>query len=231
MKEHPILFNGEMVRAILEGRKTQTRRVVNPPPPEHLPDSDIRGPEVFSPYIIRNGEQVEGEPIYGVYDDWGEWGAKFPYGQPGDRLWVRETWSPDHKDFYPFDKMVYRADNCHAGLKQWAKDCELHNHYPNEGCACHFRWRPSIHMKRENSRIDLEITDVRVERLQDISEEDAKAEGFGNDEDPFWRPTACDPDSGGYPSCRNSFHYVWDSIYKNWGTNPWVFVIEFKRIK
>lgn len=187
--EKPILFSTEMVRAILKGQKTQTRRVIKPQPPDGV--GRIRGPELYEPAKVdRNGELVPGEPVYGVYDDWGEWGAKFPYGQPGDVLWVRETWCNAGVFGY-----VYRAtDSLPVSVKGG--------------------WRPSIHMPREAARLFLLIKNVRVERLQDITEEDARAEGA----------IGIEPIS--------VFMNLWNSINGKrypWESNPWVWVIEFER--
>ena len=146
-KERPIIFSGPMIRAILEGRKTQTRRIVKPNCLSKLS----------------------------------------PYGRTGDRLWVRETWghNPEGPGY------VYRSDG----------DFDMKFHGD--------RWRPSIHMPRWASRITLEVTGVRVERLQDINEEDALAEGV-----------------------EHAFRSLWESINGpgSWDANPWVWVVEFRRV-
>lgn len=195
MKERPIIFNGEMVRAILEGRKTQTRRPVKFP----FFDKNM-GCELA-------GNELAGEVRAGNY-------SNVPFGRIGDRLWVRETWQGplvDYDDAYsmfkdptPYQKVencVYRADGGPCPEFTDADD-EL-----RQG------WRPSIHMPRWACRILLEITDVRVERLQDISEADAIAEGGTKHFNIDW------------------FGPLWASIYgvESWNTNPWVWVIEFKR--
>lgn len=178
MKERPILFSGEMVRAILDGRKTQTRRVVKPPPPSNSGGTS----EIFA------------------------LAKQCPYGQPGDWLWVRETWAPAATEGY--DK---RDD---GGLIWYRATDER---------VCMGPWRPSIFMPRQVSRIMLEITDVRVERLQDITEEDAKAEGVA-----AWHDTA----NG--TVYRPEFEMLWDSINGKrgygWDMNPWIWVIEFKKV-
>ena len=186
MKERPILFSGAMVRAILEDRKTQTRRVVKPP----------RGWAEYShcdpfamPRLRGGGTECTAESVYD---------KSAPYGQPGDRLWVRETWQcGDYFIRHPqIDQVRYRAT-----------DAEL------------LHWRPSIHMPRWASRIQLEITGVRVERLQDISEADAISEGVYSD------PAA---------PARDGFMGLWDSINVSrgfgWAANPWVWVVSFRRI-
>lgn len=194
MKERPILFNADMVRAILDGRKTQTRRVVKA-------DFDIIGEcDDGSLWPWREDCENGGDIWYPC-----------PYGQPGDRLWVRETWAMSGHQ-----RVEYRAA-------------------PADGSdfRCVDRWRPSIHMPRWASRITLEITAVRVERLQDISEEDAKAEGVWKygDED-CWKIYTKTTSFG--TSCpRRSFESLWQSINgpDSWNANPWVWVIEFKRVE
>jgi hypothetical protein len=194
MKERPILFSGPMVRAILEGRKTQTRRVVGPKWNANVVDARI-----FTP-----GIGVFGCDASVGYGD----RVQCPYGVPGDRMWVRETWAP-HDDLAASSKDVgmiyYRADD--------------ENYYSTDG-----RWRPSIHMPRWASRITLEITDVRVQRLQEIDYLDAMAEGIpehgGNSSDGAWRIT-------------DKFRELWESINAKrcpWSSNPWVWAITFKSV-
>ncbi|MCG7803995.1 hypothetical protein MCV29_22820 [Enterobacter asburiae] len=195
MTERGMIFNGEMVRAILDGRKTQTRRPVNPSTANLL---DLQGQYPHKKYNI-----------------------SCPFGAIGDRIWVRETWAeagasaPDLK--------LYRANY----------PAHVPAHYENVPPAQDVRWTPSIHMPRWASRILLEITDVRVERLNDISEEDARAEGIidggclncGEPE-----PCGC---ANPEPDATDAFAYLWQSIYgqENWNANPWVWVIEFNRIE
>jgi hypothetical protein len=185
MKERPILFSGPMVRAILEGRKTQTRRVVKPQPYIHA-DVDL----------VPLAEQLE------------DWRNKYPcpYGQPGDRLWVKEKFSTRERD----------NDPTPTGIWYWA-----------DGQVKYGNWtrpKPSIHMPRWASRIALEITKVRVERLDEITPSDVEAEGCGWFEwagHPEWPPTA-------------GFAQLWDNINAvrgfRWDKNPWVWVVEFKKI-
>src|SRR5690348_2670942 len=177
MKERPILFNGEMVRAILEGRKTQTRRVVKPQP------EFAEMPEWFT---MSDGtwRVVEEE-----YPEEGSVHYRCPYGQPGDRLWVRETWQP-------------------IQLHDTTTGKTMRNALYREGNEIPFidRWRPSIHMPRWASRITLEITNVRVERLEDISGWDVRAEGVET-----WMDVH--PDIA--EVCLNykdNFYYLWNSI-------------------
>ncbi|ENZ8654826.1 hypothetical protein ACHBFN_000695 [Klebsiella aerogenes] len=220
MKERGMIFNGEMVRAILDGRKTQTRRIMAPQPADDIERGIFPNPEVIGWKSSRRHKN-------------GSTTAHFcHYGQPGDRIWVRETFQGplfdyDLMDSYckdptPFEKpefCVYKADGVPAP-EFYDADDELH--------CC---WRPSIHMPRWASRILLEITDVRVERLNAISQEDAQAEGM---ELTGWRPTYSDPDSGGeVMTPYDNFAELWSSIYgdESWKANPWVWVISFKRVE
>ncbi|EPV0917413.1 morphogenetic protein [Klebsiella pneumoniae] len=202
-----------MVRALLDDRKTQTRRLVKFP----VHDKNL-GCELA-------GNELAGELSAGNY-------LNSAFGKPGDRIWVRETFQGPlfdydlmdsySKDPNPFEKpefCVYKADGVPAP-EFYDADNELH--------CC---WRPSIHMPRWASRILLEITDVRVERLNSISQEDAQAEGL---ELTGWRPTYSDPDSGGeVMTPYENFAELWSSIYgdESWQANPWVWVIEFKRVE
>lgn len=198
MKERPILFSGPMVRAILEGRKTQTRRVV-----KH------KQPLFEAPHSFKAYQTTEGVFGFESYDET----VRCPYGQPGDRLWVRETWAYSHQcEHYNHlhernDSFIYRATNEACGPK---------------------KWRPPIHMPRWASRITLEVTGVRVERVLDISEEDARDEGPPDIFNDTW-PTIAEY----HPI--DAFRTLWNSINGNkpgrsWDDNPWVWVIEFKRI-
>jgi len=219
MKERPILFNAEMVKAILSGRKTQTRRMVKFP----LRDVNM-GCELA-------GNELAGEVKAGDY-------RNCPLGQPGDQLWVRETWgvvshafdddgvmidwvpdrpaTPIHE--LPFGNGYYSGHAIYAadGSFTWGDDDGY-----EDGRSC---WKPSIHMPRLASRIDLLITGVRVERLNDISQEDAKSEG------------CCYGRGGGAPdlavSPADHFPTLWESIYgiKSWAANPWVWVLEFEHV-
>lgn len=199
MKERPILFSGEMVRSILDGRKTQTRRIVKPQPGSHHWEA-IKGYElrVSGPHAMsdgRTGFRFSHRIPQNANDDGVVW-ALCHYGGPGDRLWVRETWSQ------PGGQLRYRADGDRGSWDVW-------------------KWVPSIHMPRWASRITLEIVSVRVERLWSISRGDAIAEGC-----PRRR------DTGG-TSPVVWFHELWESInWKgSWSVNPWVWVIEFKRLE
>jgi hypothetical protein len=198
MKEQrPILFGAPMVRAILDGRKTQTRRAVKP-----MGRDDafvlLDGGDGWWPYRSDDGESS-------VTSDGMESPHRCPYGVPGGRLWVKETWSHSGDGVWSIGAArmassgspVYRADGELPGVKWWSP----------------------IHMPREFSRITLEVTGVRVERLQDISQSDAEAEGV-------------DCIKAKVPTPRDAFRYLWDDINDrgSWDTNPWVWVIEFNRV-
>lgn len=215
MTERPILFNGEMVRAILEGRKTQTRRLVKPEP------SPYWNPVVgfYNPTVIKNGgDEAPGPEIFGASDE--SEGRKSPYGQLGDRLWVRETFCP-----------IYPQDPDYNGGRPIEYDyAATYKHGDRMGDLIgeKKKWKPSIHMPRDACRLILEVTAVRVERLNDISEDDAVAEGF---ETVCMTPTGEDNGSAIYGP--DGFAAVWDRINGDsaWGANPWVWVVEFKKLQ
>ena len=179
-------MRGEMVRAILDGRKTQTRRIVKPQPSViHAIHADA---SLTTNCIFRNGDQR----------------IHCPHGQPGDRLWVKETWvKTDGMTSVP--DVFYRASENAVNAEQLSP------------------WKPSIFMPRWASRITLEIVGVRVERVQDITETDAMAEGVA------WK------DHAGLArfTAAKLYAALWDSINAKthpWASNPWVWVIEFKRV-
>ena len=266
-KERPILFSAPMVRAILEGRKTVTRREVKPQPPE---GHKWRGWVVDSTCSREIGTASWGDGTgalqrNSVY-------ARCPYGKHCDRLWVRETWGVISHDFdkhgnmidwepdrpaspireMPFGQgyysghVIYRAD----GEAAWAGD-------DDGGGDDRSAWKPSIHMPRVASRILLEITDVRVERLLDISEDQAKAEGcfftdYGqacfhggrgirdateceypaskHQQRPGWMWDKTNSHEQCLDSARHAFGNLWNSVGGDWGANPWVWVVEFKQV-
>lgn len=204
MKERGMIFNGEMVRAILDGRKTQTRRPVKFP----VHDKNL-GCELA-------GNELAGELSAGNY-------LNSAFGKPGDRIWVRETWQAIHD---------YCDENGHVDERRYARSIPRHRGnywhpvyeeaWGNESREDReFPWRPSIHMPRWASRILLEITDVRVERLKSISDGDAIREGC----------STADMKSG--DCVADVFARLWASIYgdESWNSNPWVWVIEFKRVE
>jgi len=207
VKEHGMIFNGEMVRAILDGRKTQTRRIVSD---RHLNLIDV-GSQIGECYPLECGIDHENSQSY--------YREHCPFGTIGDRIWVRETWAEAGAGAP--ELQLYRANYPE----------HVPSHYENVPLAEDIRWTPSIHMPRWASRILLEITGVRVERLNDISQQDAQAEGMKLT---GWRPTYSDPDSGGDVwTPYDNFAQLWESIYgvDSWKANPWVWVIEFKRIE
>ncbi|HCQ8347255.1 TPA: hypothetical protein OMD81_001148 [Klebsiella variicola] len=232
MKERGMIFNAEMVRALLSGRKTQTRRImkVQPKPSKSRPGDFWFSSKKLESMVHVSDLAPGNSPIADYHLFIQEHCC--PFGAVGDRIWVRETFQGplfdyDLMDSYckdpaPFERpefCVYKADGVPAP-EFYDADDELH--------CC---WRPSIHMPRWASRILLEITDVRVERLNAISQEDAQAEGM---ELTGWRPTYSDPDSGGeVMTPYDNFAELWSSIYgaENWQANPWVWVIEFKRVE
>lgn len=203
MKERPILFSGPMVRAILAGRKTMTRRVIKPQP--YYNRAGFLSWKTSG--CLQNFERSAETML----------ARHCPYGVPGDRLWVRETFGTEWRSMRPTngDTIYYAADGD-------AKMVE--------------RWRPSIHMPRWASRITLEITGVRVERLKDISEQDAVAEGVQGLEKMMAGGTDTrDPDSGVEHALISNpitcFSFLWESINgrESWDANPWVWVVEWER--
>ncbi len=223
MKERPILFSGPMVRAILDGRKTQTRRVIKPQPVPMGVSSyggTRQGWNWKRETLNRSWNDDDKDPYRKTCLATKALSGHCPYGQPGDRLWVRETWGrihpgalskldPDPKS--TFWRIAYRADG------ETVPSMEEHGE----------KWKPSIFMPEFASRITLEIESVRVDRVQEITEEDAKAEGVE-----FMR---FHPDSDETLSSRDLFEILWDSINLErgfgWESNPWVWVITFRRIK
>lgn len=231
MRERPIIFSGAMVRAILEGRKTQTRRPVREQEAltflacEDGDDGDLQ--------VAWSDEGHSGPGFYAWCGEYPEEGAEFlgaPFGRSGDRLWVRETfaspvtswtdygWEWDEDDgarlpggkSVPGNQFSKRTAKYRADYGDWHQD---------EG-----PWRPPIHMPRWASRITLEVTDVRVERLHYLTEEDAQAEGVSPAET-----------TDGDLSYALGFIDLWDSINAkrghSWASNPWVWVVTFRRLE
>ena len=199
MKERPILFNAEMVNAILSGRKSQTRRVMKQQP---------------------GSVTEQGRPLFFQHGSTGRRiTPKCPYGQPGDRLWVRETWStcpiydaqkPSEMGPEYLGTIRYRADGQRSG-----------------------KLRPSIFMPRWASRITLEITSVRVEQLCDISNDDAISEGIWKYPDEGCYKVYTPTTSFGTINPVKSYRSLWESINgpESWTENPWVWVVEFEEVK
>lgn len=200
-----------MIQAILSGRKTQTRRIIKPQPPEWVNEV---GPATIFGYVSFMGDHPDSPcssskclHIHGP----SMWTIKCSYGAVGHTLWVRESFSSSP------DGIIYRATQSEHGITE---------------CDDFVKWRPSIHMPRWASRITLEITGVRVERLQEITEEDAIAEGCDpwtfNDEQPL-----TSGELGASSPYRGGYAVLWDEINDArapWKSNPFVFVISFKRV-
>ncbi len=199
MKEKSISFNSEMVKAILEGRKSQTRRVN-----KLIPVGDHYGKDIMDWALSAVYKDKEGRNCLAVQTDVDDNSFEYmkcPYGEPGDRLWVRETW-------------------CHCGAyRYYATETDG----VRKGC----KWKPSTHMSRIDSRITLEITDVRVERLQDINNNCCMTDADTIKE-------GCPKEYIGSGEAEVSwFRNLWNSIAKpgvKWQDNPWVWIVEFKKI-
>ncbi len=218
MKERPILFSSPMVRALLDGSKTQTRRVMRYQPDEC---ASVTVEHFHQTVVDRHGEEQPGPEVFGAWWADGEHGCACPYGQPGDRLWVREAWAePTSLDPGP---TFYRADYPLC----------VPRHFSNVPPIDQIKWKPSIHMRRDQSRITLEITAVRVERLQDITEADAIAEGLEKTASGFWSLYGQASVDGTYSPIA-SYRALWNSINGpgpgNWETNPWVWAISFRTL-
>jgi hypothetical protein len=235
MKERPILFSGPMVRALLDGSKTQTRRIVKNQPPADV--ASIRVSHYHPTVIDRRGGEQPGAEIFGAYSDDGEWGSKCPFGERGDHLWVRETAKCGYRSEQPPANTGRIGVDFKAGGGTDRKyTLDRRDDYPWFPSKSHnadgsIRWTPGIHMPRWASRISLEVTGVRVERLQGISESDAIAEGLVKTPAGFWSTYGRSGVDGTY-SPVSSYHYLWESINGDgsWDANPWVWVVEFKRV-
>lgn len=285
MKERPILFSGPLVRAILDGTKTQTRRIVNPDRLFVQLDREVRGDAPFGSHIAAKrgrhraklnaaGAVTLTKPELGVKPGEFHFACPFADGrttladypahprgmrrtwnvrpEPEQRLWVRETWycddytAPSFEDARKgyvgeppsddaiikrwLDAMYYRAD-----AKETGTVCEL---IPECLCDGKSPWKPGIHLPRWGSRIEIEVRDVRLERLQDITEDDAKAEGVR----PFFEvydkigkdQRICTGELARDFPYRASFACLWDEINGEralWSSNPWTWVVEFRAIK
>ena len=243
IKEQPILFSAPMVRAILDGRKTMTRRVVKPQPNW----SGKIACEWYEPTVVRRGVEEPGPQVFGFANE--DEGWKCPYGSPGDRLWLRETFRPILSGWNQ-GGVDYRADD------------------PSASGIGFIPWKPSIHMPRWASRITLQVEAVRVERLQEIAGQDARAEGCEPDWESFEEAT-CDKEGWDEPeefdeecevegdwvnygrrlvethehkeweldrinyALRLAFRNLWESINgpESWDANPFVWVVTFGVVK
>lgn len=215
--EKPVIFIGEMVRAILEGRKTQTRRVINWKNIAKQSGSTkgkLAYSETFKSWAVFNGNNGIDVSL-----------VKCPYGTVGTHLWVRETWgigTRPHPLHGWVDGIEYKADCYYLEEKDDLiltpiPEGSKYDKYEGKG------WKPSIHMPRWASRITLEVKEIRVERLQDISEDDAEKEGVK----PYTAPAEM-------PAYKPAFADIWDKINYDsgfeWDVNPWVWVVSFERI-
>lgn len=209
MKERPILFSGEMVCALLAGMKTQTRRVVKPMPPPVDAVTKLAGCDfsIFTDHHAAPDAYRVAGPVWAVRQIMGrEPGWRCPYGAPGDRLWVRETWTMPtsalsiyYRADYPGGNRLLRPESPdYKSINAWAARYRVD------------RWHSPIHMPRWASRITLEVEAVRVERLHAITDEGARAEGVPH---------------------RKAFEHLWTEINgePSWRSNPWVWVITFAR--
>jgi len=225
-KERPIIFSAEMVRAILEGRKTQTRRPIKPQPP------NIKGQQVWPNKDGGWSYWINGS----VWQD-----IKCPFYKRGDVLWVKETWKPFR------DKKGFLGIRYKGGAKRLTGHPRGVEFYPDD-----HRWKSPIYMPHWASRITLEITDIRIERVQDITEKDAIAEGAFEINDNLKQDAAREALAANKTTVGpiDYFRELWDSIYIKmkhqesdmgkfsadntmylWDQNPWVWVIKFKKLK
>ena len=208
-KERPILFKALMVCAILDGRKTQTRRPIKPQWPDARKCWISETGLLSGESLIQTDELKKGSTVVDRYTST----IRCPFGEPGDRLWVRETWGP-RAGFYEIEICETRTRELDVQPCLYRATDEHPTDSPGTD------WRASIHMPRWASRILLEVTAVRVERIQDITEEDAKAEGV---ERMAWLTCM---------SYRTGLAEGWSEIYESkgygWDANPWVWVVEFK---
>ena len=249
MKFIPILFSTPMVQAILEGRKTQTRRTKGLEFINAEPDGYSFTQWVESPVLA--GEDTSGNIIEvftkGRFAEFskGEWNCKCPYGEPGDVLWVRES-ILCHPAYSSRD---YKAGLCGPLFLPNGENVAFRGYvanWKNEHPV--FKVIPSIHMPKSACRIFLEVVSVRVERLRDISEADAKQEGISivdqnpvniynnyvfNVKNAMWPGYGSITKTYGFTNPKDSFHSLWESIngHQSWVVNPWVWVVKFKQIE
>lgn len=237
MKERGMIFNGEMVRAILDGQKTQTRRImkVQPKPSKSRPGDFWFSSKKLESMVHVSDLAPGNSPIADYHLFIQEHCC--PFGAVGDRIWVRETFQGPlvHEELFEeysaYPEKFETPEYC-----EYAADGGVRPEYCDLEDNLRHGWRPSIHMPRWASRILLEITNVRVERLNAISEEDAEAEGI--DMEALYDSQDCydciaDHNMTGRPTVTGAFKYLWESIYgeEGWKSNPWVWVISFKRVE
>lgn len=247
MKERPILFSVPMVRAILDGKKTQTRRVIKQQPSggKIFPPNDFDRPDHW---YFRDAYYACEENDIGNY-------VKCPYGKPGDRLWVREAWALG-ADRQGEGKFFYQSTDEANVVKTEMSSGVVCLGGRNKDKIGHLkRWRPAIHMPRHLCRIILEIADIRVEKLQSITEEDAVTEGarewaqnpdvngledkpraYDNRQNDWCRHSRIADPNTPVATSRGAFAALWESINgdkpgASWKDNPYVWVISFRRIQ
>ena len=234
MRERGIHFNSEMVRAVMEGRKVQTRRIMKVQPESHqfgllrITDSTKRGDIGKYHWAESNATGVHTRSAL----------FSCPFGAVGDRLWVRETWqctSFETNEYGHVEGVDYmrQISVIKPNSPAWGVSYKANGFDTDDAEERGFPWRPSIHMPRWASRITLEITGVRVERLQAVSEADAQAEGVQLLSGGFWRHYQPNEWTQFQLSARGSFATLWNFIYGDgsFQANPWVWVIEFKRVE
>jgi hypothetical protein len=228
MKDRPLLMSAPMVRVTFADLKTQTRRIVKHQPPEDVAPITVGH---YEPTIIVRGEEEPGPEIFGAYDQEGEWGMKCPYGQPGDRLWVRE--SVKFRTAHSCGESGCECDGVEIVYIADGKTGVPRGPIPERWGFDEGRAYPSIHMPRWASRLNLEILEVRVQRLQDITEADALAEGIQQYKGPLRWVRFLDAVTGEpvHNSAVAAFRALWECINPGtWDSNPWVWAITFKRL-
>ncbi len=231
MKVTPMIFNTEMVKALLDGRKAVTRR----------PVSKVRAGTIdcrtFNKTIV-SGSQRFAVNQQNPNQEW----LAYPF-VVGDLIWVRETFCTDpdcdHDSWDDHELSFFEWNNCGCSAALLPDALKTHEHCLfRAGGLPDLKWTPSIHMPRWASRLTLRVTDVRIERVQELTEEQAKLEGIryhslyqewgGVESHPDSRPHA--PQWRWYEKANDAFKYLWNSIYQNWDENPYVWVIEFEVI-
>jgi len=230
MKQRPILFSTDLVNAIIDGRKTQTRRIIKPQP-EVSEQGYLSGEWLRKPFKVNSAHLIlptlQDLPI------------ECPYGQVDDILYVRETFLPDPPHDGTWNNYMFDDGSGRYNYKALPEHFRKPEHciYKAGWDGRDLRWKPAIHMPKWASRLHLKITNVHVERLQEISEEDARAEGVERDGDSWKCYGNCEAHKRGYTkrsSAIASFMSLWDVINAKrgygWDANPFVWVIEFERM-
>jgi len=215
--EKPIFFQTEMVQAIMEGRKTKTRRVIKPAKRNHrggFKQGNGLWIDGYGPEECPNGH-IKDYSVSSVWQRKDYYIKDFAPYKPGDILWVRETWASHCDECQHNQGTGYKDATC-----IFVGDCERFTYKASDNVCPGGKWRPSIHMPREAARIFLKVKSVRMERLQDIMPDDVLKEGL--------------IDVGTEVNALDMFAELWDSIYAksgyDWNVNPWVWVVEFERL-